>query len=158
MKTLYLIRHGQAHAGEPDKERRLTTLGQRQAHWVAQQFQDKKIYPDSVISSPAQRARQTAEIISNELGYSTEQLQLQPVIYSGDQMRIITIIRAFESTWHQVFLVGHNPYLSELVYTLCQKKIQLPPCGVVSILFDQDQWHNNSSTLLFTLLPPDDIY
>lgn len=61
---LILVRHGDAGAYTlPDHERNLSELGKQQAKKTAQWLNATKI--DKVISSPYNRAKQTAQILSN---------------------------------------------------------------------------------------------
>lgn len=78
MKTIYFIRHGESKAnlegiaagGELDTP--LTDKGRAQAKQTAQDLKGKKI--DLIVSSPMERALETAKIIAREIGYDPEKV------------------------------------------------------------------------------------
>lgn len=152
MKTLYIIRHAQADNTQPDLERSLTRTGQDQAHWVAQQLKQEKIIPDAILSSPATRALQTAQIVSADLNW-VQQIQTDPIIYSGDQTEILALIQSFDTRWQKVFLFGHNPHASNLIKVLCQKSVELKNCSIAVITF-KNAWQEIKSTERLRLLTP----
>ena len=92
MKRLILIRHGQAENNLHDlyggwSEVKLTELGIKQAHTVANRLSEELKKSYTLYSSDLQRAKQTAEIISNKLNlsviYSKELREHNPGIVSG---------------------------------------------------------------------------
>jgi uncharacterized phosphatase len=77
MKKLYFIRHGESvgnikrlFTGQWDVP--LTDLGTKQAKAAAQTIKERHI--DLIVSSPLIRARQTAEIIAEQIGYPKEKI------------------------------------------------------------------------------------
>jgi probable phosphoglycerate mutase len=82
--TVYFIRHGESEANAQgvtagQSESPLTSRGRTQAHAAALQLQTKNIHIDTIISSPLQRAFDTATIIADELQYSDE-ITINPLI------------------------------------------------------------------------------
>ena len=68
--TLYLLRHGIAEEqrpGKSDADRALTPEGIQKTKQAARGMRALGIRPDQVLSSPLTRARETAEIICEEL-------------------------------------------------------------------------------------------
>ncbi len=63
MSELFLVRHAQASFGEDDYDR-LSTLGHKQARWLGEYFQDRKVHFDQVICGNMLRHRETLENIS----------------------------------------------------------------------------------------------
>lgn len=71
-KTLYLVRHAKsswADMGLDDFDRPLNKRGLRDAPEMGKRLKKRKILPDVIISSPARRAINTAEIIAKEVGF-----------------------------------------------------------------------------------------
>ncbi len=71
MKTMYLVRH--AEVDNPNKifyngHFPLSEEGVRQAHALAQRLAEQNIRPARILASPYVRTRETAEILSQELG------------------------------------------------------------------------------------------
>ena len=72
MKTLFLVRHAKSSRDDPvlpDKDRPLNERGMRDASRVGEQLAKRDANPDLILSSPAQRALTTAEIVARKLHY-----------------------------------------------------------------------------------------
>jgi len=99
---LILWRHAEAEEGERDLERKLTGKGRKQAARVAQWLLKRLPPKFTVISSPARRARETADAL--EVRYKISD-RLAPGAQAGD------ILEA--AGWPErngvVILVGHQP-------------------------------------------------
>lgn len=66
-KTLILVRHGQYHKCTDDQPEQLTTLGKKQAQYVARRLSEYQI--DRIIHSSMPRAAETAQIIKERLNH-----------------------------------------------------------------------------------------
>ena len=79
MKQLYFMRHGQSEAnaanvyGGAQPHIQLTSLGRQQAHLAGQDLIGKGI--DLIVSSPLDRAVETARIVAVETGYPVAAVQ-----------------------------------------------------------------------------------
>jgi phosphohistidine phosphatase len=61
-RYLYLLRHAQSaekQHGQTDRDRNLTHLGMKQALLVAQFLKEEKTLPEIIMSSVAERAKET---------------------------------------------------------------------------------------------------
>lgn len=83
MEKLYFVRHGLSEfnvarrfAGSTDTP--LTDEGRKQAKEAGQKA--KKLKIDLIISSPLTRAHETAKIISKEIGYPEDKIELNPLL------------------------------------------------------------------------------
>jgi len=73
---------------------------------------------DLILTSPYLRARQTAEIVVTEFG-AEKKLELSPHLeFAGDPAELLKELRSEHPSVESVLLVGHEPYLSELVSVL----------------------------------------
>ena len=73
MKSLYLVRHAKSSREDPgcaDEERPLLEKGVKKTGKVIKYLRERKIIPDLVISSHAERALDTAKIIAEGIGLS----------------------------------------------------------------------------------------
>lgn len=111
---LYLIRHAIADPrlpGAPDADRALTYEGRRRFSQVVAGLAALEVRFDRVYHSPWRRAAETAALLKplqpGEL-VSTEQLAQAPSEALLSQLE-----------GEQVALVGHEPWMSDLVATLC---------------------------------------
>lgn len=75
MKHLYLIRHAKSSWSNPlldDFERPLNQRGKNDAPLMAKILLEKQIFPDFLLSSPAKRAKTTAEIFAEQLNFTSD--------------------------------------------------------------------------------------
>lgn len=116
---LYLLRH--AHAGNPsewttdDALRPLSPKGRRQAERLGQFLAERALSPDSIVSSPRLRARQTAELVADALGMgvSIDERLAGPL----DLDVLAAVLEG--AGGDSAVLVGHDPDLSEVIASLC---------------------------------------
>jgi phosphohistidine phosphatase len=134
MKELYILRHGIAvdpgTPGIPDDERPLTAKGQKRMHEIARGLCRLDLKLDRIVTSPLPRARETAEIVADELD-AEEVLETAEILTAGaDAASIQTWLR--ERTEDRLMVVGHNPALSDLITLLVlgKKKLGPPVCDL----------------------------
>ena len=152
---IYLMQHGQAFSEEADLERSLTPEGESQIVASARALKRIGVSLDLIVSSPKKRARQTAEIVAQRLGYPADEIKvtetLQPKAPSSD---VIAFLKAYEDK-KQILLAGHLPSLGEIASDLlCEDSkvaIQFYMGGVCRI--DVDLLQAGSGTLKWILAP-----
>jgi len=121
--TLYLLRHGLAvepgTAGlSRDSDRPLTAEGERKLAKIAKAMQALELSFDVILSSPYVRTRQTAQIIARALDYRKKVEFSDALMPGGSTRKLITQLKQTDSFPENVLLVGHEPYLSELIALL----------------------------------------
>jgi phosphohistidine phosphatase len=142
VKKLYLIRHAKSSWEDSrlsDYERPLNKRGKINAPFMGTLLYEKKVKPDLVISSPAFRAKTTAEIIAKELGYTKEILFLQD-IYEGSVSSLEKILLSLNDENNSVLLFGHNPSLNMFAQQYVDFEENIPTCGVLEIEFNAKSW------------------
>ncbi len=122
---IYLVRHGAAHTKEDDPERHLNKDGLEQCRLSGRALRRLGTRLDLVISSPKARARQTAEIIADEVGYPKDEIKvtetLEPMASPKDT---ISYINNFTEK-NNVMLASHLPLLGNLASELLSKSTQI---------------------------------
>lgn len=118
--NLFILRHGIAvEHGAPgfasDDDRPLTPKGKRQMHKITAAMRVMKLRFDLILSSPLVRARQTAEIVATDLKLKKRLDFADALKPGGDVKQLVKRINELDSTPENVVLVGHEPYLSELI-------------------------------------------
>lgn len=118
---LFILRHGIAEERDPQKfpddgQRPLTGEGKRKMRIIASALKGLGYRFDLVLASPLVRARQTAEIAASVLGIEPRLKETPHLAPSGDPRRLVAEIN--ELGENSVLLVGHEPYLSELISVL----------------------------------------
>jgi phosphohistidine phosphatase len=121
--NLYILRHGLAvEHGAPgyakDADRPLTPKGERKLGRIADAMEAFELSFDLILSSPYTRARQTAEIVADALGLRKKLELHDELTPEGSFNKLIESITRRKSAPENVLLVGHEPYLSELISTL----------------------------------------
>ena len=99
---LILWRHAEAEEGRPDLERALTSRGRKHAGRVAKWLLERLPSKVKVISSPAKRARQTADA----LGLA---VKVSPRLAPGASVAEILKAADWPDRKGAVVLVGHQP-------------------------------------------------
>ena len=128
---LILLRHGKSDwdNDESDFNRPITDRGKRGAQrigvWLAQQG----LKPDMVISSPAQRAKLTAQKMMKAMGETDHYIVYDARIYAASLEELVEVLSCISEDTKRVILVGHNPGLEEILYFLCADKISLGKDG-----------------------------
>lgn len=144
MKNLIVIRHAKSSWDEPalaDLDRSLNPRGKRDAPLMGNLLKCRNLEPDRIVSSPAKRALKTAKLIGKEVGYDPAAIDVRESIYLQDVAILIELIHGLNDRWDRVYLVGHNPGLTDLVNLLAGEDIaNIPTCGVASIEFAVDSW------------------
>ncbi len=129
MKELYILRHGIAvepgTPGIPDDERPLTAKGQKRMHEIARGVRRLDLRLEGIVTSPLPRARESAEIVAEELD-ADDRLETAEILAAGsDAASIQNWLR--ERTQERLMIVGHNPALSDLITLLILGKRRLGP-------------------------------
>jgi phosphohistidine phosphatase len=104
---LILWRHAEAEPGEPDLGRRLTAKGIQQAERVAQWLDHHLPATTRVLSSPADRAQQTAQALKRKFRVDAE---LAP----GAPVAAVLAAAGWPDSREPVLVVGHQPTLGEV--------------------------------------------
>lgn len=121
--NLFILRHGIAvEPGTPgyetDSERPLIPKGERRLRDAAAAMKKLGLSFDLILSSPFVRAKQTAEIVAEELKLK-KQLKFSDALAPGDSSKnLIRQLSDLQLTPESVLLVGHEPSLSRLISLL----------------------------------------
>lgn len=145
MKKLILVRHAKTepiHSQISDFERNLLNKGVNDAHFVSLKMLEKKIIPDLIISSPARRAVETAEIFSQNLDFPSKDIVFNELIYNQYTTNdFINLLYKFPDKYETIMVFGHNPTLEILGYRFTNEfNTHIPTTGVLGIDFDVNSW------------------
>jgi phosphohistidine phosphatase len=121
--NLYLLRHGIAvEPGTPgfenDANRPLIPKGERRLRSAAAAMKILELSFDLILSSPFVRARQTAEIVADELKLKKRVEFFDGLVPGGNLKALIHALNELKPAPENVLLVGHEPYLSRLISLL----------------------------------------
>ncbi len=148
---LYLVRHAEPKTKEEDPERPLSEKGFQEIGKVASYLSQLNIRVDAIFHSGKLRAKQTAEVLSEELNPPEGLSETDGLAPLNDPA--IWADRLKERT-DDIMLVGHLPYLERLSsLLLCgdmDKKIVAFRMGAVVCLKRED---NAEWSLQWILIP-----
>ncbi|MFK2822465.1 SixA phosphatase family protein [Arcobacter sp. YIC-80] len=142
MKKLYIVRHGQKEIKkekQDDYDRPLSQKGIEDCKKMAKHLFNKSVKIDLIVSSPAQRTRQTSEIYAETLRY-TKNIMYNEVLYMAYLNELQETITYTFDTVENMILVGHNPSLTALALTLAGFKEEIQMGAIVEIEFDCNSW------------------
>jgi len=163
IKTLVVVRHGDARRDEvvlSDVERPLTPRGRRETAAAASKFATLGCPGAIIVTSPAQRALDTADIWKKSLKVPAIHLRIEPKLYEAEQRDILQQVRQLDDADDTVVLIGHNPGVTHLLHHLVGRDIErmnLSAFAVISI--DVDRWNHlalRDAELVHYYAPPAD--
>jgi phosphohistidine phosphatase len=145
MKTLLIIRHAKSSwdiGSLSDFERPLNDRGKKDAPEMAKRLLDKKILIDVFISSPAKRAKKTAEFFCSVYNRKEEDIVFISALYHASTAIFYETIEEINNTFTSVALFSHNPGITTFVNELVQSVNidNMPTCGIFAIKIDSDNW------------------
>jgi phosphohistidine phosphatase len=123
MLRLTLLRHAQADNPLPDQQdwdRPLTRRGTLDATEMAQRLRKSHAAPQLILSSPAIRTKQTAELFAAAL--ATPAISFDENVYLASAKQLLLTVQQQLSSTHHLLLVGHNPGISELADLLSKER------------------------------------
>ncbi len=144
MKRLVLIRHAKSSWNNPglrDFDRPLNKRGKVDAPEMGRRLAQRSLMPDRLLSSPAKRAIRTAEIIAGAIGFPAGRISRMDRLYGAGVTDLLDILRELNDGDDIVYLVGHNPGLTELINSISSDFLDnLPTCGVFCADFEISSW------------------
>jgi phosphohistidine phosphatase len=127
-RTLLVLRHSKSAypEGTPDFGRPLAPRGLRDAVTLGTWIRDQGLIPDLAVCSAATRARQTWDLVSDQLpsyqlagaDEDSAVVRYDPRMYHADPGDLIGIIRETPPDVAILALVGHNPAAADVVHSL----------------------------------------
>ncbi|BDY13391.1 SixA phosphatase family protein [Hydrogenimonas cancrithermarum] len=144
MRELFILRHAKSSWDDPalsDFDRPLNHRGKEDAPMMGKHLATIGVDPDLIVSSPAKRAKKTAKIVAEKLGYDPQKIVYSETIYEASPQSLLYLVCQFPENAKRVMLVGHNPGLTQLANILGDITIDnIPTAGIVAIAFDTSKW------------------
>ena len=156
MRRLMLLRHAKTETDAPsgrDQDRRLDDRGHKDAARIGDWMAEHPPFPDTVLVSPAVRAKQTWDIAWEAMKDRVDEPRVEfvPDLYGADPGQLLETIRTatIPANPKHLLLVGHNPGMHELALMLVgsgdaagRKALadNLPTSGLAVFDFAIDDW------------------
>jgi len=131
-RELLILRHAKSDwdgAAASDFDRPLAKRGKKDAPAVGAWLYREAMVPDYIVSSPAQRARETALKVCKRLDLKKKHIVWDAAIYEADLGGLLGVLGRVPADAATVLLVGHNPGLEELVRFLTGGDLEEPDDG-----------------------------
>lgn len=131
-RELLLLRHAKSDWNSDaatDFERPLAKRGKSDAPKVGSWLYREGLVPDHVVSSPAERARQTAAKVCKRLDFKKKRIVWDAAIYEAGVSDLLAVLARCPEAAATVLLVGHNPGLEDLLRHLIGEDIEIPDDG-----------------------------
>jgi len=146
-RQLVLMRHGKSDWSEDvsDYMRSIKPRGFHESERIGDWMTTQGVVPEYIISSPAVRARQTAETTINSLGLDPDAIHWNDSVYMADISELLDAIAQTPDECQSLMVVGHNPGLEDLMFYLTEH-IDVPvdgkvlPTATIAILETESDW------------------
>jgi phosphohistidine phosphatase len=161
---LLLLRHAKSDwpVDMDDFSRPLKKRGRRAAKQVGRWLSTQHLIPDTILSSPATRALETAQRVCRQLLIDESSIICDRRIYEADAQTLLAVLKNLRHE-RRVLLVGHNPGLEELLLFLVPHSIPLSPNGkclptaALAQLAFESEWAELANAKLVKLVRPDSL-
>jgi len=141
-KTLLLMRHAKSSWHDkdlPDYQRPLKKRGAEDAAEIAEVLRENELVPQIILSSPALRASQTAEIVA-KVCHLDQKITYVNSFYMGEVHEFVEQLSKLDDSLERVMIVAHNPGLEAFMQLLDGKIEALPTAALAYISLDLHKW------------------
>ena len=159
MKTLLLMRHAKSSWKDTelsDIDRPLSKRGKKDAPQMGALLLEKELVPQIILSSPAVRARQTAELLAAACEF-TGDVQYLDSFYLAEPAAYVEGLVALPDDIELAMVIGHNPGLEGLLQMISGRIESLPTSTIAYLSVPISSWHelrsDTEGELLELLLP-----
>ena len=136
MKSLTLFRHAKTERDSTsgrDFDRRLIERGQNDSKRMGEEMRSLGLEFDLVLSSPAARAAETAELAALTPRFDER-------IYDAASSELLAIVQSAEVEIDRLAMVGHNPGFERLASRLIGQMVEMPTGSLIEIEIPVDRW------------------
>lgn len=144
MKTLYILRHAKSSWKYPelkDFERPLSVRGTQEVPLMGARFRHSGRTVDCIITSPAVRAKTTALLFAEAIGYPVDDISSNPELYFAGKGMFLKAATLVDEEHQSAMLVGHNPAITEFVNAMTGSQINnVFTCGLVEMRLPVERW------------------
>jgi phosphohistidine phosphatase len=142
MKRLFILRHAKSSWTDidlADFDRPLNERGLDAAPFMGRYLAEEGHMPDAIVSSPAKRARETAELVKEHSGFEPE-IGFDERIYEASPNTLREVASELPDTADSAMIVGHNPGIEGFIRHLTGQIEPMPTAALAVIELDIDSW------------------
>jgi phosphohistidine phosphatase len=123
------VRHAEAASGSPDELRPLTAEGRAQARSLGERLRSEGVDPSAILTSPLLRARETGELLAQELDAVTAVDERLAPGATAER-----VAEAAAERGGTVIAVAHQPDCSQIAAALSgEDEPAFPPAAAMAI-------------------------
>jgi len=101
----------------------------------------KNIPIDQFVSSPALRAKTTAELFAAEYDRKMKEILFVPSLYHANAENFMEVVLGLEDNHKHIALFSHNPGITDFASSLTDTQItHMPTCSVFAVTTEIDSW------------------
>jgi phosphohistidine phosphatase len=146
-KVLLIIRHAKSSweiDTLTDFERPLNDRGTRDASAMAKRLKAKKIRIDAFVSSPAKRAKKTAELFAEVYHQNNDAIILISKLYHAGSDTFFDVVSNLDDDLDTVALFSHNPGITEFANLLTEgaRIDNMPTCSIFAVRINISKWED----------------
>jgi phosphohistidine phosphatase len=140
VKTLLIMRHAKSDwsTAGADFDRPLNKRGRRDLPMLARLLGGLEEKPRLILSSPAARARETAEGLKAALDPCN--LIFDRRLYLAPPQVLGAVLAEQDDRADPLLVIGHNPGLEEWLTLLCGAGCHLPTAGAAALELEAERW------------------
>ena len=146
MKNLLLMRHGKSSWKDDsleDHERPLKKRGRRDSKLIAKVIKKNNLIPDLILSSSATRAKETTEIVVENLDQNIG-VVYSDKLYMGEPQDYLDTLHDLSDDLQTVMIVAHNPGLEAYLQIIDGDIESIPTAGLGHLVLAIDHWQDIS--------------
>ena len=151
MKQILLLRHAKSSWDDPklkDFDRPLAKRGQEDAPRMGKFLEQTGYLPGVVISSPAQRAKETTLLCLEAAGFHEDIITWNDRLYYGSAADYLKAIQHAPNRVERIMLVGHNPKMEQIAGVLCgEAEIRMPTAALLCFEQAANKWEQIAAGL-----------
>jgi phosphohistidine phosphatase len=135
---LYLLRHGDSGkrmavaAGVNTGDAPLTIVGREEIAIIARSVKALNLRISAIVTSPLKRAVQTAKIIAKVLAIENRISIWNDLVPEGNRSKLYNRLNQYPRD-SSVLMIGHEPYLSNMMYDMIFQKNRVNQLGRISL-------------------------
>lgn len=143
-KRLVIVRHAKSSWKDfsiKDFDRPLNPRGKKDAPFMANKFKSEYFTPDLLLSSPALRAKKTAEVFASSFEIEISKISFEKALYHAEPDEIESQVELLDNNINSAMLFAHNPGLTSLANDYSEAYIEnIPTTGICIINSTNEGW------------------
>ena len=144
MKVLSILRHAKSSWKDDsldDHDRPLNKRGLRDAPRMGELLREQGLVPETIVSSTARRARETALAVAAAAGFPDE-VRFTRSLYGASPDTCLEVLAELPDTTTHALIVGHNPTQEELIAVLVGEPHVMPTAALAIVELPIESWRD----------------